>query len=116
MDVKYIYNIYMSDFLRFIGIGARAAQSKYDVDIFNLKKKGCENNGGKIIFSNNADTCEVTKSDGSKKYIYPVEIVFGEKKEKQSGGRKRKTKTKKNKTKKNKTKKNKKSRRQKLKF
>lgn len=104
----------MSGFLRFIGIGARAAQAKYDVDIFKLKKKGCEKNGGKIIFSNNADTCEVTSSDGSKKYIYPQEIVFGERKEKQDGGRKKKSKTKRCKTKKIKS--NKKSRKRKLKF
>ena len=106
----------MSGFLRFIGIGARAAQAKYDVDIFNLKKKGCEKNGGKIIFSNNADTCEVTGADGSKKYIYPQEIIFGEKKGKQGGSRKKKTKTKKIRTKRIKRSKNKKSRKHKLKF
>lgn len=103
----------MSGFLRFIGLGARAAQSKYDVDIYNMKKRGCEKNGGKIIFSDNADTCEVTGVDGSKKYIYPQEIVFGEKK---GGRKKKKTKTKKIKTKKTKRGKNKKSRKRKIKF
>ena len=106
----------MSGFLRFIGLGARAAQAKYDVDIFKLKKKGCEKNGGKIIFSNNADTCEVTGSDGSIKYIYPQEIVFGERKEKQDGGRKKKTKTKRIRTKRIKRSKNKKSRKYKIKL
>jgi hypothetical protein len=101
----------MSGFLRFIGIGARAAEAKYDVDIFNLKKRGCEKNGGKIIFSNNADTCEVTGADGSKKYIYPQEIVFGEKKGKQGGARKKNSKTKRIKRSKNKR-----SRKHKLKF
>jgi hypothetical protein len=96
----------MSRFLSLLGLGADISQTQYILDISKLKKAGCEKEGGKIIFSSNANTCEVVKPDGSKKYLYPTEIKFGEKNEKK-GGKSKKNKTKKNKTKKNKTKKNK---------
>lgn len=90
----------MSDFLRFLGLGAKVSQAVYDVDIFNLKKAGCEKVGGKIIASANANTCEVEK-DGVKHYFVPKEIIF---EEEQKGGKKAKKpkqKTKKKKTRKN---------------
>jgi hypothetical protein len=76
----------MSDFLRFLGLGAKVSQAVYDVDIFNLKKSGCEKAGGKLIVSANANTCEVEK-DGIKHYLIPKEIIF---EEKQSGGKRAK--------------------------
>jgi hypothetical protein len=96
----------MSGVLSLLGLGADISQTQYILDISKLKKEGCEKAGGKIIFSSNANACEVITHDGLKKYLYPTEIKFGEKKEKR-GGKIKKNKTKKNKTKKNKTKKNK---------
>jgi hypothetical protein len=104
----------MSDILRFLGLGAKMAESKYIVDIFKLKEAGCKEAGGKIILSSNADTCEIkdkNDKDAPSKYLYPIKITFGEKKEKQGGGRKKKNKTKKTK----KSKKNKKSKTKKIK-
>lgn len=98
----------MSGILSLLNLGANMSETKYLTEIAKLKKEGCEKAGGKIILSNNANTCEVVNRDGSKKYLYPVEIKFGEKNEKRGGkSKKNKTKTKKNKIKKNKTKKNK---------
>uniref|UniRef100_A0A6C0HE59 Uncharacterized protein n=1 Tax=viral metagenome TaxID=1070528 RepID=A0A6C0HE59_9ZZZZ len=96
------------DFLGLMGLGAKTGQAFYDVDIYNMKDAGCKKAGGKLIFSSNANTCQVDDPDGSKRYLYPKEIIFEERKEKLAGGKKNKRhKTKRNKSKKNKTKKRK---------